>query len=380
MRVIMTGLRGFPDVQGGVERASERLCSVLADLGCDVEVVMRSPYVPADAPREINGIRVCRIWSPRSKSLEALVHTFLAVLYAAWRRPDILHIQCIGPSIWTPLARLLGIRVVVVHHGLAYEWQKWGRFARLVLRIGERMAMRFSNERITLTESLQDHIRRKHGRDSIVIPNGIALPEIAEGTATLRQFGLKPGKYVLLVGRMVPEKRHLDLIGAFTEARPKDWKLVLVGSSDHPDDYMRKVMAAVEATPDVVATGIQTGRHLDELYSHAGLFVLPSSHEGMSIALLEAISYGLPVVVSDIPANRIAGLPSQSFYPLGDVPALARLLRDADALQLMAEQREEIRQWLAARYDWRVIGRQTLEVYRAAARRKSLGPFGELAP
>jgi len=365
MRVAFLGLRGFPDVQGGVETHAEHLCPLLVELGCEVDVIVRAPYQPESIGDEWKGIRFHRLWAPRSKGLEAILHTGLGVLYAGFvRRPDVLHVQAIGPALMVPLARLLGLRVVVTHHGPDYDRQKWGYFARLVLRLGERFGMRWSNDRIVISEVIRSLVKRKHGWDSTLIPNGVVLPEMPDTMGALVAFGLDPGKYVLLVSRLVPEKRHLDLIEAFQHAALPGWKLAIVGASDHPDAYVRKVLDAAAATPGVVCTGLQTGLALRELYTHAGIFVLPSSHEGLPIAMLEALSYGLPVVASDIPANLEVGLSAEHYFPLGDVAALAAHMRDFAAQTLTVEARESRRAWVSGRFDWKDIARRTLEVYQ----------------
>lgn len=159
--------------------------------------------------------------------------------------------------------------------------------------------------------------------EASLIPNGVVLPELPRSMAALQKFGLELGRYILLVCRLVPEKRPHDLIRAFTKAALKGWKLAIVGASDHPDAYTQSVLDAIHAMPGVVATGFRAGLALRELYAHAGMFVLPSSHEGMPIAILEALSFGLPVVASDIPANLEIGLPVEHYFPLGDIDALA---------------------------------------------------------
>lgn len=366
MRVTFLGLRGFPEVQGGVETHAEHLCPLLVELGCEVDVIVRAPYQPESIGNEWKGIRFHRLWAPRSKGLEAILHTGLGVLYAGFvRRPDVLHVQAIGPALMVPLARLLGLRVVVTHHGPDYDRQKWGYFARQVLQLGERFGMRWANERIVISEVIRSLVRRKHGRDSALIPNGVVLPEMPNTVGALTAFGLESGKYVLLVSRLVPEKRHLDLIAAFQQAALSGWKLAIVGASDHPDAYVREVLDTAAATPGVVCTGLQTGLALSELYAHAGIFVLPSSHEGLPIAMLEALSYGLPVVASDIPANLEVGLSAEHYYPLGDVTPLAARLKEFAAQALTAETRESRRAWVSERFDWRDIARQTLVVYKA---------------
>jgi glycosyltransferase involved in cell wall biosynthesis len=348
----------------------------LVELGCEVDVIVRASYQSPEIGVEWKGIRFHRLWSPKSKGLEAILHTLLGVLYAGLvRRPDVLHIQAIGPALMVPLARLLGLRVVVTHHGPDYDRQKWGRFAKLALQLGERFGMRWSNGRIVISEVIRGLVRRKHGCDSTLIPNGVVLPVMPDSVDALASFGLVPGKYALLVSRLVPEKRHLDLIAAFRRAALPGWKLAIVGASDHPDAYVREVLATATATatPGVVCTGLQTGLALRELYANAGIFVLPSSHEGLPIAMLEALSYGLPVVASDIPANLEVGLPAEHYFPLGDVGALAMRLGEFAAQPLTVEVRESRRAWVAERFDWRDIARRTLAVYRAVVAGDVLG-------
>lgn len=369
MRVMFLGLRGFPRVQGGVEAHAEHLCPLLVEMGCEVTVIVRSSYMPPERIAGWRGVRFIHLWAPNLKGLEAIVHSFLGVLVAAVHRPDILHIQAIGPALMTPLARLLGLRVVVTHHGPDYDRQKWGGFARWTLRLGERCGMRRSNGRIVISQVIRALVRDRHDVESTLIPNGVVLPALPEGRATLDVFGLEPGRYIVLVSRLVPEKRHLDLIEAFRRAALPGWKLAIVGASDHPDAYVQSVLAAAETTPNVVCTGFQSGAGLAELFGQAGLFVLPSSHEGLPIALLEALSYGLPVIASDIPANLEVGLSARHYFPLGDVEALTSRLVEFSARPLTAEAREVRRTWVAAGYDWRRIAEQTLDVYRSVAGR-----------
>lgn len=366
LKVMMLGLRGFPNVQGGVESHAEHLCLSLVEQGCDVTVLTRSPYQPSEIGREWRGIKFVSLWAPKSKGLEAMLHTFLGVLYAAIKRPDVLHIHAIGPAVMTLLARCLGLRVVVTHHGPDYDRQKWGRFARFVLRLGERFGMRFSRQRIVLSNTIASLVKAKHRVGSTLIPNGVNLPEIPQGTGELQPYGLEPQRYVLMVSRLVPEKRHLDLIEAFRLAGLQGWKLVLVGSSDHPDAYVQQVTEMAAKHPDVVMTGFQTGQTLQELFANAGMFVLPSSHEGLSIAMLEALSFGLPVVASNIPANLEVGLPDDNYFPLGNVRALAAKIKETTGQSLLPEVREACRRHIAQCYNWRDIAAQTFDVYRAA--------------
>lgn len=365
LRVSMLGLRGFPMVQGGVETHAENLCPLLAELGCSIEVIARSTYQPKEITQWRN-VQFKSIWAPKSKGLEAIVHTFLGVLYAGLiSRPDVLHIQAIGPALMVPLARLLGLRVVVTHHGPDYDRQKWGRFAKLALRMGERFGMRWSNARIVISKVIANIVLQSHNRGSDLIPNGVVLPEMPTLTSTLDSFDLEAGKYVVLVSRLVPEKRHLDLIKAFSQAALPGWKLAIVGASDHPDAYVLKVLEKAKGCPNIVCTGLQTGNALRELYGHAGMFVLPSSHEGLPIALLEALSYGLPVIASDIPANLEVGLAEEHYFPLGNIEALADRLRAFASEPRSQEKIEDQRAWVSSRFNWHEIARKTVAVYRS---------------
>lgn len=366
LRVMMLGLRGFPDVQGGIEKHAENLCPLLAGMGCDVEVIVRSPYQPHATGEVWKGVRFRPIWSPRSQKLETFVHSFLGVVYAAIRRPDILHIQAIGPALMTPLARLLGLRVIVTHHGPDYDRQKWGRLARFVLRMGEHVGMRYSNKRVAISNVILKLVQAKHRVACALIPNGVVPPLLPETRGVLEEFGLERGRYVLMVGRLVQEKRHLDLIDAFAQAGIPGWKLVLVGAADHSNEYTELLHRTAQATSGVVMTGFQTGVALQELYAHAGFFVLPSSHEGLPIALLEALSYGLPVIASNIPANLEVALAHRHYFPLGNIEALASALREFSQQPCDEAARALVRESVSRKYDWKAVAVMTMQVYQDA--------------
>jgi glycosyltransferase involved in cell wall biosynthesis len=363
LRVTWLGLRGLPGVQGGIETHAEQLCPRLAALGCRVTVLARAPYQPAGAAWR--GVRLRRLWAPRHKHLETVVHTLLGVLHAGLvDRPDVLHLQAIGPALWTPLARLLGLRVVLTHHGADHARQKWGPLARAVLRAGEKAGARWAHEIVGISSGIVENLARVHGRAATLIPNGVNAPGAAPDAQQLARFGLQAGRYVLLVGRLVPEKRHLDLIRAFVRARLPGWKLALVGAADHADAHAAQVLQAASRPPDVVCTGFQQGQALQALYAHAGVFVLPSSHEGQPIALLEALSHGLPVIASDIAPHVGLGAPGVALFPLGDIDALAQQLRQAAARPQTEALRDARRAWVLERHDWDASARATLEAYR----------------
>jgi len=327
-KVVFLGLRGIPYVQGGVETHVQALSTRLVERGWDVEVIGRKPYLPAGGPRVWKGVRITPLWAPTRASLEAIIHTAAGLLLARRIAPDVVHIHAIGPSLVAPLARLLGLRLVVTHHGFDYNRQKWGRFAKFALRLGERFGMRFADRRIAISEEVARSAEARFGKPVTFIPNGVEVEPKPADASRLAPMGLEPGRYIVMVARVVPEKRQLDLIAAFAKLGDLGYKLALVGYAEHRSDYLAKVEAAAKATPNVVMTGFRIDEDLAQLFGHAALFVLPSSHEGMPIALLEALAVGVPVLASDISPNLALRLPPDDYFPLGDVEALAAAMRE----------------------------------------------------
>lgn len=369
MRIMVLGLRGFPGIQGGVETHAEHLYPKLRDMGCEIEVIIRSPYWRGRTTQELPGIRFKPIWSPSASGAEAFVHSLLGVMYAAWRRPDILHIHAIGPSLFTPLAKLTGLRVVVTHHGPDYDREKWNPVAKAVLRMGERFGMVFSDARIVISDVIRQLVKSKYNRDSHCIPNGVEIPADIKSDETPQQFGLESGRYILTVSRMVPEKRHLDLIRAFGNSGLQGWKLALVGDLGADDAYVQQVKKAAEQSPQIVLTGFQTGNALAQLYGNAGLFVLPSTHEGLPIALLEALSYGIPSIASDIPANKEVELDNDHYFRVRDIPDLTTCLHRVATKVRPDDYRLRVQDWVRRKYNWQSIAYSTLGVYKCVYRK-----------
>jgi glycosyltransferase involved in cell wall biosynthesis len=150
--VFIIGLRGIPGVQGGIETHVENLAPLLVNHGIQVTILARKGFQPRLS--EYQGVKIKTLWSPKSKFLEAIVHTFFGIMYATVKRPDILHIHAIGPSILTPIARIVGLKVVMTHHGPDYDRQKWGNLAKFILRLGEKLGTKFSNQVIVISNTI----------------------------------------------------------------------------------------------------------------------------------------------------------------------------------------------------------------------------------
>ena len=365
-KVFVIGTRGFPNVQGGVEKHCEELYPRLAKLGFNIEVFTRTPYIPAaERLKEWKGIKFIHLWCPRKKSFEAIIHTFLGVMLARLRSPDILHIHAIGPSLLIPLAKCLGMKVVMTHHRPDYEREKWGRFAKIILKAGEVLGTLFADRIIAISKGIEKHLKGRGIKKVVYIPNGVSLPKILQAGETLRKYNVKAAEYIFTACRFVPEKGLHDLINAYGKIKNPDFKLVIAGDADHETDYSRGIKKMAGETEGVVLTGFVSGEPLQELFSNAGLFVLPSYYEGLPIALLEAMSYGLPVLVSDIPQNREVHLPDFRYFSAGDVEKLSVKIVELMKQGISEEEKKQQAEILINEYNWEDIARKTFEVYES---------------
>lgn len=362
MKIVVTGTRGIPNIMGGVETHCEELFTRIARLGGDVTVIRRTDYAK-DNLMEWNGVKLVNIDSPKRKSFEAIIHTFRAVNRAKRMGADIIHIHAIGPAMLTPYAKLKGLKVVFTHHGPDYDRKKWGCAAKVVLKIGERMGCMFADEVIVISDVIKRLIARKYGRTEHVhlIYNGVAAPEICDQPDYFNDLGIEKGKYVFGMCRFVPEKNLHHLVEAFVRLKSEthnEIKLVLAGDTDFEDSYSRHLKEMAREN-GVVLTGFIKGEKLHSLLTHAACYCLPSSHEGLPIALLEAMSYQLPVIVSDIPANIEVGLDKNSYFPCGDVEQLAIRLKTVLSKPISRIPYD------MRKYDWDKIAQETLSVYES---------------
>lgn len=360
MKIVVTGTRGIPKISGGVETHCEELLPRIAAMGHDVTVIRRSCYVTDDNRIPYyNGVKLKDIYAPRKKSLEAIVHTFLAVLAARFMNADVLHIHAVGPSLMVPFARLLGLKVVTTNHGPDYDRKKWGFFAKTMLKLGERLGAKCSHEVISISRTIQDSLKEKYGRDSHLIFNGVNLPYKTGEMEYPMSLGLRYRRYVLAVGRFVKEKCFDMLIDAYNSVDHKGYKLVLAGDADHPDEYSEMLKEKARKS-GVILTGFIRGEKLHQIYENAAFFVLPSTHEGLPISLLEAMSFDLNVVVSDIPANKLPELSKDNFFKVGDIQSLK------DRLTERFSSPPDRKFYSLANYDWDKIAKATEQVYKDA--------------
>ena len=365
MKIVVTGTRGIPNIMGGVETHCEELFPRIAKRGFDVTVIRRTNYVKDDL-KEWKGVNLVNIDSPKKKSFEAIIHTFRAINEAKRLKADILHIHAIGPALLVPYAKMLGMKVVFTHHGPDYDRDKWGFAAKTMLKLGERMGCMFADEVIVISDVIRNLIKRKYNRTNHVhlIYNGVSQPEICDYPEYFNELGIEKGKYILGMCRFVPEKNLHHLVEAFTKIKSRneaeDIKLVLAGDTDFEDDYSRNLKEMARKN-GAVLTGFIKGKKLHSLLTNCLCYCLPSSHEGLPIALLEAMSYGVKVIVSDIPANKEVGLPESDYFPVGNVDALEEKLK-----AVIGQPLQHI-DYDMKKYDWEKIADQIKDVYSELA-------------
>ena len=363
MKVTVIGLRGIPEVMGGVETHCQELYPRIAkEESIELTVITRKPYIDPSI-QFFEGIKLISLYSPKSTGLEAIFHSFLALVYVRLKiKTDILHIHAIGPSLVLPLARLFGFKVVVTHHGADYNRKKWGLLASSMLRLGEYFAIKLAHTIICVGKSLTATLVKKRSatKATLCIPNGAPISNIPStekpnAKQNVDLSNIVEGPYILFVGRLVPEKGIDELIGAYKQLKPMQ-KLVIVGAADHESEYSSSILGEQDST--IIIAGQRTKEELSILYSHCDLFVLPSSHEGLPIVALEAMSYGCNILLSNIAPNVDIGLASEHYYPLNDRQSLVRAIEN----KLKISKSEDYTSLLQV-YNWDKIALATTDVY-----------------
>ena len=366
----MIGHKFIPSRDGGVEVVVSNLAPHLAALGYDVTCFNRTNQQfkkqkkSAPLPREYRGVHL--VWTPTvdRRGLAAMSSSVTATVMAAFRRFDLLHFHTEGPCVLCWLPRLFGKKIVVTIHGLDHQRQKWGKFASAYIMLGEKAAVRHAHRVIVLSKGVQDYFREKYGRETVLIPNGIDPAEPRPASRITKQFGLSSRDYILFLGRLVPEKGIHYLIEAYQKLKT-DKKLVIVGGTSDTDDYVKQLYEMAGNNPSILFAGFQQGQILEELYSNAFLYVLPSDLEGMPLTLLEAMNYGCCCVTSDIGECADVMNGSGITFPRGSAEALREALQDlCDHPEKAEAHRAKAREVVASKYTWQEITAQTHELYR----------------
>ncbi len=365
MYIAFIGQKGIPATTGGVEKHVEDLAQELTRQGHQVLVYTRPNYTDKNL-KNWRGIKLVSLPSIPTKHLDAISHTFLACLDVA-RRPevDVIHFHSIGPSLLIWLVKLLRPRtpVVATFHTQCYFHKKWGPLARLALRSGEAVCCLLADRLITVSKNLREYVKEKYGRQAIYIPNGVGQVSYVKPQQIKKRWGLDKDSYILYLGRLVRHKGVHYLIQAYKNLS-SDKKLVIVGDSAFTNDYVRQLQAQAKGNPNIIFTGTQTGQVKEELLANAYFFVQPSESEGLSIALLEAMACGLPILASDIAENEEPLGNGGLFFENKNEKDLTKKLNYALSHPQQMQKLGQIAQIRAKNeYAWDKIAAKVLDIY-----------------
>lgn len=370
MKIAMIGQKGIPSRAGGVEIHVEELAAGLAEAGVQVDVYCRRYYC-RNRVKMHRGIRLYYIPTISTKHLDAIIYTFLATVIALFRGYDIFHYHACGPSSLCWLPRLFGKKVVCTTHGLDWKRAKWGTFGQDYLKFGEKVISKCANEIVVLNEPMQNYFQETYQRETHVIPNGVEKPVLLEAEIIKEKWGLEKNSYILFLGRLVPEKGVHYLIDAYKQSS-REKKLVIAGGSSHSDDYVERLAAMSIDDDNIIMTGFVSGQTLEELYSNAFIYVLPSDVEGLPISLLEAMSYQRCCLISDIKENTNTAQGRCFEFLHGNVASLVEQIKMLLTMdQTLVDHKGKLgAEYVLETYRWETIADQTLSVYKKICRNR----------
>ncbi|MDU8724177.1 glycosyltransferase family 4 protein [Faecalibacterium prausnitzii] len=357
--------------EGGVEIVVKELCTRMAQQGCQVTCYNRSGHHVSGAEYDdidntnYEGIRQKCVPTIEKKGLAAVSASAFAALYSAFGKYDVVHIHAEGPAFFSWLPKMFGKRVVVTIHGVDWQREKWqSGFGSKFIRQGEKNAVKYADEIIVLSKGVQDYFKETYGRETHFIPNGVNRPQIRKANLITEKFGLKKDSYILFLGRLVPEKGIRYLVEAFKNVKT-DKKLVIAGGSSDTDPFMEELKGLAKDDERILFTGFVQGAMLDELYSNAYIYTLPSDLEGMPLSLLEAMSYGNCCLVSDIPECAEVVEDKALIFKKADVQDLQEKLQDAcDHPQKVEAYKKQAADFICEKYNWDEVVKETMKLYR----------------
>ena len=369
----MIGQKGLPAKFGGVERHVHDLSTILVERGFQVSAYSRPWYAKKSKPSQIDGVDLVYLPSLHSKHLDTISHTFLATLHAIKSNVDVIHYHGVGPSLWSFIPKIFSPRtkVIATFHSIDRKHEKWGLFAKLVLLLGEWATCKIPDQTISVSNTIKQYVRDVYDCEAIYIPNAVPNYKRTKDTSYIKKWDLTTNSYVVMISRLIPHKGAHYLVEAYnslTKTNPKlaeKNKLVIVGGGHYTDNYVEKLRKMAKKNPNIIFTGFQTDSELRQLYSHAKLFVHPSDKEGMPISVLEAMSYGLPTLLSDIPEHIEFVKNSEYLFSHGQSKSLkdqlVKLLQKKNIE--LKEHGKTNKQLIESEYQWDNIIDKTIDVY-----------------
>lgn len=371
MKIAMIGHKRIPSREGGIEIVVGEISTRLAKDGNEIiaynrksEHIAGKDFENNTNLKEYNGVKIKWILTPNSSKLNAIVYSAFATLSAVFKKFDVIHFHAEGPSAMVPLAKLFGKKCVVTIHGLDWQRSKWGGFATKFLKFGEKMAAKYADEVIVLSQNVKDYFKKTYNRETIFIPNGINTPQIRQPDIIKQKYGIDKDSYILFLGRIVPEKGVHYLINAYNQLST-DKKLVIAGGASHTSEYEADVHHLAKNNKNIIFTGFVQGEELDELYSNAYVYCLPSDLEGMPISLLEAMSYSNCCLTSDISECTEVCKSNAEYFKAGDIDDLKdKLEKLINNSKLVTEYKSVSQDYVLTKYNWDDVTQKTLELYK----------------
>jgi len=375
MKIAMIGHKRIPSREGGVEIVVEQLAARMVQAGHSVDVYNRKGHhvsgeendaYLARGLKEYKGIHIITIPTFQNKKLNAVVYSFLATIRALFGHYDVIHYHAEGACsmLWIP--HLFGIRTIATIHGLDWQRSKWGEFAARFLLFGEKVAVKYADEIIVLSKNIQKYFKDNYGRDTVFIPNGVLKPKIRSDRIIKKKWGLEKDNYILFLARIVPEKGLHYLLEAYMGIDTHK-RLVIAGGSSHTDNYMKQMEMKAAKDKRILMTGFVQGELLEELYSNAYIYVLPSDVEGMPVSLLEAMSYGNCCLVSDIAENLevIEMQKRAACFKKSSVSDLKYKLRELlEHKEIVDRYKAEAQNYICGKYNWDDVAYRTMKLYK----------------
>lgn len=368
MKIAIIGHKRIPSNEGGIEKGVEQHAVRMVEKGNDVTVYNRGGHnvfgkeYDGKKIKEYKGIRIVTI--PTIKGAACVpIYSFLATIHAAFTRYDCVSYRASGSCVMIPLAKLFGLRVVASLHGIDSMRDKWAGFASRYLEFGERMAATKADVCLVLSKNMKEYIDTKYGVNSVLFVNGIDKPKLHMADIIKNKYGLSKDDYILSLGRIVPEKGIQYLIQAFKKCNT-DKKLVIAGGAESNKEYYHHLLDMAKGDDRIMFTGYVYGQEVQELYSNAYIFVLPSNLEGMANVLLEAMSYGNCCLVSNIPENAEVIHDKAVLFEKGNITDLRnRLQLLLNDQILIYKYKESAASYILKQYNWDLVVDQMLRVY-----------------
>lgn len=231
---------------------------------------------------------------------------------------------------------------------------------------GERATVSFADEIVVVSKELQSYFWKTYGIETRYIPTAPATYHESDPSLPyLTTLGLEPQRYILFLGRLVPEKRPDLLLEAFLKLQPPGWKLVLAGGASDTPSFRAQLVQMTQGNPQVTFTGEIHGQSVAEIVRGAGLFVLPSDVEGLPLVMLEAMRENIPVLASNIPPHQqLIGEDRGLLFQAGNlescIQGLNQALSQPEQLAAMALQAQD---YVKQNHSWDHIAFENLSLY-----------------